>query len=104
MDDIVITGFGIKAPGIKDKSSFLEVLEKGICTQSLLNNQQSDPIVAGIIHDDFLEINGKNYKRHSRSARMAIAAALDADETCQTFISYDPHRIAVIIGHFYRGH
>ena len=97
MDDIVITGFGIKSPGIKDKSSFLEVLEKGICTQSLLNNQQSDPIVAGIVQGDFMNINGKNYKRHSRSCRMAIAAALDA-VNMSGLCHYEPHRIAVIIG------
>ena len=48
LDDIVITGYGIKAPGIYDKSSFLEVLKNGICTQSLLKNpHQAEPIVAG---------------------------------------------------------
>ena len=97
MDDIVITGYGIKAPGICDKSSFLEVLKKGICTQSLLTDPQGKPIVAGMIHDDFIEINGKNFKRHSRSTRMAIAATLDAIDMSNLF-SYEPHRIAVIMG------
>ena len=82
MDDIVITGYGIKAPGIFNKSSFLNVLDRGICTQTLLKNinQHGNDLVAGVIDDDFLEINGSNYRRYPRSVRMAITAALDAVE------------------------
>ena len=57
LDDIVITGYGIKAPGIYDKSSFLEVLKNGICTQSLLKSPLGEPIVAGMIHDYFIKFN-----------------------------------------------
>ncbi|WP_338655203.1 hypothetical protein V6B14_03545 [Sporosarcina psychrophila] len=82
MDDIVITGYGIKAPGVYDKNSFLNVLDKGICTQSILKNenQPDTTIVAGLIEENFLEINGENYKRYPRFVRMAIAAALDASK------------------------
>ncbi|MFC7686547.1 beta-ketoacyl synthase N-terminal-like domain-containing protein [Ureibacillus sp. GCM10028918] len=99
MDDIVITGYGIKAPGILDKLSFLNVLEKGICTQSILNktNSSNADIVVGLIEDNFLEIKGKNYKRHSRSVRMAIAAAIDASEM-SNLDYFEPHRVAVIMG------
>ncbi|WP_052129972.1 beta-ketoacyl synthase N-terminal-like domain-containing protein [Ureibacillus sinduriensis] len=99
MDDIVITGYGIKAPGILDNLSFLNVLEKGICTQSILRNPQypETHIVAGIIEDSFLDIRGRNYKRHSRSVRMAVASALDACEM-SNLEYFKPHRIAVIMG------
>ncbi|PZX02889.1 3-oxoacyl-[acyl-carrier-protein] synthase II [Psychrobacillus insolitus] len=99
MDDIVITGYGIKAPGVYDKISFLNVLDKGICTQSILknDNQPHTNIVAGLIEDNFLEINGKNYKRYPRFVRMAIAAAMDAS-IMSNLDYFKPHRIAVIIG------
>jgi len=99
LDDIVITGYGIKAPGILDKHSFLNVLEKGICTQRVLNNahQPQANIVAGVIDQNFQEINGVNYRRHPRSVRMAIAAALDAIEMAN-LKDVQPHRIAVIMG------
>ena len=101
LDDIVITGYGIKAPGALDKSSFLNVLEKGICTQSILKNANQSyttkEIVAGIIDDSFLEINRKNYKRHPRSVRMAIAAALDAAAMAELDY-FNPSRVAVIMG------
>ncbi|MFJ7738853.1 beta-ketoacyl synthase N-terminal-like domain-containing protein [Lysinibacillus sp. NPDC097287] len=99
MDDIVITGYGIKAPGVSDKFSFLNVLDKGICTQSILknDNQPQSSIVAGLIEDSFQEINGRNYKRHSRAVRMAIAATMDASEM-SNLDYFKPHRIAVIIG------
>ena len=99
LEEIVITGYGIKAPGVYDKTSFLNVLDKGICTQSILksDNQPDHNIVAGLIEDDFLEIKGENYKRYPRSVRMAIAAAMDAAEMANLDY-FKPHRVAVIIG------
>ncbi|KAA0955525.1 beta-ketoacyl synthase [Sporosarcina sp. ANT_H38] len=99
MDDIVITGYGIKAPGVCDKISFLNVLDKGICTQSIIKNesQPHTTIVAGLIEEDFLEINGKNYKRYPRFVRMAIAAAMDASNM-SNLDYFKPQRVAVIIG------
>ena len=99
LDDIVITGYGIKAPGILDKYSFLNVLQKGICTQSILHNSQQPQasLVAGMIEESFLEINGVNYRRYPRSVRMAVAAALDAAEM-SALHNFQPHRIAVIMG------
>ena len=99
MDDIVITGYGIKAPGVLDKFSFLHVLDKGICTQSMLKNgnQPHADMVAGVIDEDFLEMNGRNYKRYPRSVRMAIAAAMDASDMAN--LDYvKPQRVAVIMG------
>ncbi|MEB2299595.1 beta-ketoacyl synthase [Lysinibacillus xylanilyticus] len=99
MDDIVITGYGIKAPGVVDEFSFLNVLNKGICTQSILknDNQPHSSIVAGLIEDDFLDISGVNYRRYPRSVRMAIAAAMDASEM-SNLDYFKPHRIAVVMG------
>ncbi|KOS67793.1 hypothetical protein AEA09_03955 [Lysinibacillus contaminans] len=99
MDDIVITGYGIKAPGVLDEISFLNVLDKGICTQSILKNvdQPHTNMVAGLIDDNFLEINGVNYRRYPRSVRMAIAAAMDAAEMSKLNY-FEPNRVAVIMG------
>jgi len=99
LDDIVITGYGIKAPGVYDKISFLNVLDKGICTQSILknDNQPNTAMVAGLVEEDFLEINGENYKRYPRFVRMAIAAALDASKM-SNLDYFKPQRIAVILG------
>lgn len=99
MSDIVITGYGIKAPGVLDKFSLLNVLDKGICTQSILknDNHQNASIVAGVIEDSFQEINGVNYSRYPRSVRMAIAAAMDASEMSRLNY-FKPNRVAVIMG------
>ena len=99
MDDIVVTGYGIKAPGVLDKYSFLNVLEKGICTQSILKNAHPShtDLVAGVIDADFLEINQRNYQRYPRSVRMAISAALDACQMAKLNY-FEPSRVAVIIG------
>ncbi|MEK4627394.1 beta-ketoacyl synthase N-terminal-like domain-containing protein [Solibacillus sp. FSL R7-0682] len=99
MVDIVVTGYGIKAPGILDKCSFLNVLENGICTQSILKseNPAQGDLVAGVIDEDFLELNKRSYARHPRAVRMAIAAAIDASEMAN--IDYfKSQRVAVIMG------
>lgn len=99
LSDIVITGYGIKAPGVLDKFSLLHVLDKGICTQSILknDNQLHSSIVAGVIEDSFQEINGVDYRRYPRSVRMAIAAAMDASEMSKLNY-FKPNRVAVIMG------
>lgn len=99
MEDIVITGYGIKAPGVYDKKSFLNVLKQGICTQSILANgiQPKSTIVAGLIDEPFMEIGRKSFKRYPRSVRMAIAASLDALEMAK-LAHFDSHRVAVIMG------
>ena len=97
MHEIVITGYGIKAPGVFNKLDFLSVLKNGICTQSVTKSPNGEEMVAGVIEGDFLEINEKNYKRYPRSARLAMAAALDAVEMSNTK-NYQSQRIAVILG------
>lgn len=98
LGEIVITGYGIKAPGVHNKASFLEVLKNGICTQSIIETSHSKTsIIAGVIEDHFLEINGRNYKRYPRYTRMAVACALDAT-TMSNLHYYKPHRIGVVIG------
>lgn len=99
MGEIVITGYGIKAPGVLDDSSFFNVLNNGICTQTILKNddQPDSSIVVGLIDEDFLEIKGVNYRRYPRSVRIAIAAAKDASEM-SNLDYYKPHRIAVVMG------
>lgn len=98
LENIVVTGYGIKAPGATNKEDFHKVLEKGICTLSPLDgvgpNQTN--IIAGIIDEEFIEMRERNYKRYPRSSRLAMAAANDAVEMAG--LSYAPHRIAVLIG------
>lgn len=94
----MITGYGMKIPGANDKESFHRVLEEGISTLSVLEGvgQGQSNIVAGVIEGDFLQLGERNYKRYPRSTRLAIAAASDAVKMAN--LSYDPYRIAVIIG------
>jgi 3-oxoacyl-(acyl-carrier-protein) synthase len=98
LDRLVITGYGIKAPGALTKHEFRSVLENGICTQSVLksNNGTHSSVIAGIIEDEFTIINEKNYKRYPRSIRLALAAAEDAVSMAQ--LSCDPFKVAVIMG------
>ncbi|WP_197489750.1 beta-ketoacyl synthase N-terminal-like domain-containing protein [Rossellomorea aquimaris] len=98
MDNIVITGYGIKAPGALSKESFKRILEEGICTQSVLEGRgpNESSVIAGLIEDDFLHIKERNYKRYPRSTRLALAAANDAVEMAN--LSCDPYKVAVIMG------
>lgn len=99
MGNIVITGYGIKAPDIDHKEAFKETLEKGICTLDILRGigPNGSHIVAGIVDHDFLTIKEQNYKRSSRVSRLAIAASDDAFEMAE-ISGKDPSRISVIIG------
>lgn len=99
LNEIVVTGFGIKAPGALDACSLLHVLQKGICTQRILKNDdpQHTDIVAGVIDDCFQKINGLDYKRYPRVVRMAIAAAIDA-AAMSKLNDFKSNRVAVIMG------
>ncbi|MBD8006398.1 beta-ketoacyl-[acyl-carrier-protein] synthase family protein [Bacillus norwichensis] len=99
MGDIVITGYGIKAPDINDKEGFKETLEKGICKLDILEGigPNDSNIVAGIIPHEFLTIKERNYKRYSKVSRLAMAAADDAIEMAEVQ-GKDPSRMSVIIG------
>lgn len=98
VDNVVVTGYGMKAPGAMSKEDFYRVLKKGICTHSVLEGRGKDQtnIIAGVIEDDFEIIRERNYKRYPRSTRMALAAAADAVEMSNLLC--DPHRVAIIIG------
>ncbi|GIN21023.1 beta-ketoacyl-[acyl-carrier-protein] synthase family protein [Siminovitchia fordii] len=99
MGDIVITGYGVKAPGIDYKEDFKEVLEKGICKLKILKSigPNDSHIVAGVVDHDFVMIKERNYKRHSRVSRLAMAASDDAIKMAEVS-GKDPSRIAVIMG------
>ncbi|VEF47944.1 beta-ketoacyl synthase [Bacillus freudenreichii] len=99
MQNIVISGYGIKAPGIDNKEEFKETLEKGICKLDILKDigPYESHIVAGIVDHDYLMIKERNYKRYSRVSRLAIAASDDAFEMAEIF-GKDSSRISVIVG------
>jgi 3-oxoacyl-(acyl-carrier-protein) synthase len=99
MDKIVITGYGIKAPGISNTNQFKNVLEQGICTQEILHGGGIDgsSIVCGVVHEDLDIISGQNYKRYPRAAQLGIAAAEEAYRMAN-LPNDDFARVAVIMG------
>jgi 3-oxoacyl-(acyl-carrier-protein) synthase len=99
MDKIVITGFGVKAPGVNNIDQFKEVLEQGICTQEILHGRghNGSNIVCGVVHEDLDRISGQNYKRYPRAAQLGIAAAEEAYKMAN-LPNDDFARVAVIMG------
>jgi 3-oxoacyl-[acyl-carrier-protein] synthase II len=96
---IVVTGYGIKAPGIEDSQRFKDVLDQGLCTLEVVSGigpNESD-LVCGIIHNEYKRINGRNYRYYPRIARMAIAAADDAVRMSGIEIK-EGLRVSVILG------
>jgi 3-oxoacyl-[acyl-carrier-protein] synthase II len=99
MDKIVITGYGVKAPGISNKDQFKDVLEKGICTHEILYGRgyNGSNIVCGVVHEDLDIISCQKYKRYPRTAQLGIAAAEEAYKTAN-LPNDDFARVAVIMG------
>lgn len=99
MDTVVITGYGIKAPGVKNINQFKEVLVKGICTQEVLVGRGSNGsnIVAGVVHEELNRISGRNYKSYPRYSKLGIAAAEEAFHHAN-FTNIDSARVVVIMG------
>ncbi|MEH7548766.1 MULTISPECIES: beta-ketoacyl synthase N-terminal-like domain-containing protein [Bacillaceae] len=99
MDEIVITGYGVKAPGISNIGQFKVVLEQGICTQEILHGRGNNGsnIVCGVVHEDLEVISGQKYKRYPRAAQLGIAAAEEAYKMAN-LPSDDFARVAVIMG------
>jgi 3-oxoacyl-(acyl-carrier-protein) synthase len=99
MDRVVISGYGLKAPGALDKQSFKRVLEEGLCTHESLSGKGPNEtnVIAGIIRDDFLLLREKNYKRYSRSTRLAMAATDDACEMARLH-EIEPTKVGIILG------
>ena len=99
MDKIVITGFGVKAPGVSNIDQFKEVLEHGICTQEILHGRGNNGsnIVCGVVHEDLDMISGQKYKRYPRAAKLGISAAEEA-YTMANLQNDEFTRVAVIMG------
>lgn len=99
MDKIVITGCGVKAPGVSNIDQFKDVLELGICTQEILHGRghNDSNIVCGVVHEDLNMISGENYKRYARAVQLGIAAAEEAYKMAN-LPNDDFARVAVIMG------
>lgn len=99
MDKIVITGYGVKAPGISNIDQLKDVLEQGICTQEILHGRGNNGsnIVCGVVHEELNTISGQNYKRYPRTARLGIAAAEEAYKMAN-LQNENFARVAVIMG------
>ncbi|WP_052353857.1 beta-ketoacyl synthase N-terminal-like domain-containing protein [Neobacillus jeddahensis] len=98
-DTVVITGYGIKAPGINNINQFKDVIETGTCTQEILHGRghNGSNIVCGVVHEELDSISGQNYKRYPRSSKLGIAAAEEAF-TMAKLTNTESARIAVIMG------
>ncbi|GGD65878.1 beta-ketoacyl-[acyl-carrier-protein] synthase family protein [Paenibacillus nasutitermitis] len=99
MEKIVVTGYGIKAPGAQDALQFREVLESGLCTHQVIKGigPHGSDLIGGIVKGDFKQMNGINYKNYPRVARLAIAAAGDAMEM-SGIAPKEGRRVSVIMG------
>lgn len=97
--NIVITGFGVNAPGINNIEELKNNLEQGICTLEEIKDfgLNDSSIVAGKIPHDYLIINEKNYKRYPRVSRLAIKTADDA-VTMAKISKIDRKRISIVMG------
>ncbi|KGX91252.1 beta-ketoacyl-[acyl-carrier-protein] synthase family protein [Pontibacillus marinus] len=97
MGRTVVTGMGIQAPQIQSTNDFEHVLEKGVCTHSILHDHgpNHSSIVAGQITQE--PLNERAYKRYPRSSRLAMAAADEALRQAD-IKNINPSRIAVIMG------
>lgn len=98
MENVVITGYGIKAPNIDNKLQFKTVLEHGICTHRVIKDRINGlDMVCGVIDDDFKVVRGKKLKRYPRFSRIAMSAADEAMEMAD-IADRGSLRIAVILG------
>ncbi|GIP35037.1 beta-ketoacyl synthase N-terminal-like domain-containing protein [Paenibacillus sp. J2TS4] len=97
MDRIVITGYGLKAPGVGDKEEYRNVLEKGVCTQKVVSGlgPHDEDIVCGIISEEAIPLSDRKYRYYPRVARMAIAASDEA--VAMARLSEDERRHAAIV-------
>ena len=100
LQQVVITGSGIIAPGISNKQAFKRILKEGICTQSFILNKNgvTEKLAAGVVDDECLNINGENYKRYARASRLAVKASLEAYEDASLSNIANQQRIAIVIG------
>lgn len=99
MDNVVVTGYGVKVPGASNSNEFNHMLKYGVCTHRILEGlgpNQSN-IVAGYMDEDFIEIRGINYKRYTRASRMAMAASDEAFKMAD-LACIEPKRIGIIMG------
>lgn len=99
MENIVVTGMGIQAPGIANTEQFLDVLKNGVCNLSVLTSAQEpeSKLVAGVVKETYTTAEFKEYKKYPRAVKMAIAAAKEAIEMAN-LASYPSHKIGVVLG------
>lgn len=98
-DEIVVTGFGTVLPNIENSSEFLNTLKSGSHILSKIQGYglSDETIVGGIIEEDYIELNGKNYKRYPKFTRLAIKA-VDEALAMANMKEIDPIRTAVVGG------
>jgi len=94
---IVVTGMGIVVPKAKNTKEFSEMLQNGTCGLSIVEEigPEGESIVGGIIEDEYMSIDGKNYKRYPKFSRIAIASAEEAVEMAKVNKAF-PKRTTVV--------
>ncbi|WP_235782096.1 beta-ketoacyl-[acyl-carrier-protein] synthase family protein [Paenibacillus senegalensis] len=75
---MVITGYGLIAPGIRNKQQYKRALERGLCAQEVMPGMGPNgiDIICGRIHDE--PISDRRYRHYPRVAHLAIAASEEA--------------------------
>lgn len=79
-EKIVVTGMGVITPGATNVVEFEDMLVGERSGLSKIENigPDGESIVGGFIEDNYIEIEGKNYKRYPKFSRLAIATAEEA--------------------------
>lgn len=98
LDRVVITGYGLKAPGIGNKIHFRDILENGVCTQQIVSGlgPNGSDIICGRIDDELISLPDRKYRYYPRVARMAIAASEEAAEMAG--LKGDEQQAGIIMG------
>lgn len=97
MNRVVITGYGLVAPGTSNKKEYKQLLERGLCAQEVIPGMGPNgiDIICGKMDDQFM--GERRYRHYPRVARLAIAASEEAAEMAGL---KDPgqYRTTVIMG------
>jgi 3-oxoacyl-[acyl-carrier-protein] synthase II len=96
-EKIVVTGMGIIVPEAKNTKEFSNMLQEGRCGLSIVENMgpNGESVVGGVIEEEYMTINEKNYKRYPKFSRIAIASAEEAVEMAKINRKF-PKRTTVV--------
>lgn len=99
VEEVVVTGFGSVLPNRENSKEFLELLKSGDHVLSEVEGYglTDETIIAGVIEEPYIEVNGKNLKRYPKFSRLAIKATEEALNMANVH-EVNPTRTGVIGG------